>query len=190
MILKVAGFPSMAFSIGIESVDGGVDAKIVAQSSEKICGGVKVVDWVKIKGNWNHLQDMPFLKLANREKIDVLLGTNNYHLMYPKKEVIGGAGEPCARLCPLGWTAVGRINMEDTGADHNTSSCHTFRMQQFGEVAPTVEQSNDLNAMLKRFWDLETMGITSPKLVMTPYMDRAEGGAGGPPYFRAKIKIN
>ena len=160
-------FQSMTFAIGLESVDGSVDAKIVAQSSEKICGGMKAVDWVEIKGNWNHLQDIPFPKLANRKKIDVLLGTDNYHLMYPEKEVVGGVGEPCARLCPLGWTAVGRINMEKTGADHNTSLCHTFRMQQFGEVTPSVEQSDDLNAMLKRFWDLETMGITPPKPAMT-----------------------
>lgn len=160
-------FPSMTFSIGLESVDGSVDAKIVAQSSEKICGGMKAIDWVRIKGNLNHLQDIPFPKLANRVEIDVLLGTDNYQLMYPKREVIGGAEEPCARLCPLGWTAVGRINMENTGTDHNTSLCYTFRMQQFGEVAPTVEQSDDLNALLKRFWELETMGITPPKPVMT-----------------------
>ena len=87
--------------------------------------------------------------------------------MYPKKEVLGGAGEPCARLCPLGWTAVGRINMENTGADHNTSLCHTYHMQQFGEVIPTEEQSDDLNVTLKRFWDLETMGITPLTSVMT-----------------------
>ena len=49
-------FQSMTFAIGLESVDGSVDAKIVAQSSEKICGGMKAVDWVEIKGNWNHLQ--------------------------------------------------------------------------------------------------------------------------------------
>jgi len=41
------------------------------------------------------------------------------------------------------------------------------RTIQFGEVAPTVEQLADLNAMLKRFWDLETSRITSPKPVMT-----------------------
>ena len=34
----------MTFAIGLESVDGSVDAKIVAQSSEKICGGMEVVD--------------------------------------------------------------------------------------------------------------------------------------------------
>ena len=95
-------FPSMSFTIGVEIVDGCVDAKIIAQSSEKNCGGMKAVDWLRIKSNWQHLQDIPFPKLANRSKIDVLLGTDNYHLMYPKKEVLGGAGEPCARLCPLG----------------------------------------------------------------------------------------
>ena len=41
--------------------------------------------------------------------------------------------------------------MENTGPDHNTSLCHTYHMQQFGEVVPTEEQSDDLNATLKRF---------------------------------------
>jgi len=58
--------------------------------------------------------------------------------------------------------------MENTGAHHNISLCHTFLTQQFGAVPPTVEQSDDLNAMFKRFWGLETMGITPPKPVMTP----------------------
>ena len=138
------------------------------QTSEKICGGMKAVDWVKIKGKWNHLQDITFPKLANSGKIDVLLGTDNYNLMYPKKEDIGRVGEPCARLCPLGWTAVDRINMESMGANHNTSLCHTFCMQQFGEVVQIAEQSDELNAISKRFWDLETMGITPPRPVMTP----------------------
>ena len=57
--------------------------------------------------------------------------------------------------------------MEITGADHNTSFCHTYHMQQFGEVIPPEEQSDDLNATLKRFWDLGTMGITPLRSVMT-----------------------
>ena len=40
----------------------------------------------------------------------MLLGTDNYHLIYPKKEVIGGVGDPWGRPCPSGWTAVVRIN--------------------------------------------------------------------------------
>ena len=140
---------------------------IVAQSSEKNCGGMKAVDWVGIKSNWQHLKDIPFPKLANRGEIDVLLGTANYHLMYPKKEVLGGAVETYARLCPLGWTAVEWINMENTGADHSTSLSRTYNIQQFGEVIPSEEQSDDLNATLKSFWDLETTGITPLRSVMT-----------------------
>ena len=45
--------------------------------------------------------------------------------------------------------------------------CHTYHMQQFGEVTRTEEQSDDLNATWKRFWDLETMGITPLRSVMT-----------------------
>ena len=62
----------MSFTIGVESVDGCVDAKIVAQSSEKICGGMKAVDWVRIQNNWQHLQDILFPKLANRDKITII----------------------------------------------------------------------------------------------------------------------
>ena len=57
--------------------------------------------------------------------------------------------------------------MENTGADHNTSLCHMYHMQQLGEVIPTEEQYDDLNATLKRFWDLETMRIIPLTSVMT-----------------------
>lgn len=73
-------FPSMTFSIGLESVDERVDAENVAQTLEKICGRMKAVDWVEKKSKRSHLHDIvPFLKLARREKIDVLLRTDNNH---------------------------------------------------------------------------------------------------------------
>lgn len=40
-------FPFMSFTTGLESVDGFLNAKIVAQSSVKICGGMKAVDRVR-----------------------------------------------------------------------------------------------------------------------------------------------
>ena len=56
-------FPLMSFTIGVESVDGCVDAKIFAQSSEKNCVGMKAVDWVRIQNNWEHLQDIHSTKM-------------------------------------------------------------------------------------------------------------------------------
>ena len=144
-------FPSMTFTVALENVDWSVQAEVAAKTSRKICGGMKPVDWVKIKGKWSHFCDIPFPKLANRGTIDVLLGTDNYHLMYPKEEVIGGVAEPSARLCPLGWTAVGRIDNENTGAIYNARLCHTSRSQQLGQDVPVAELSDDLNTTLKRF---------------------------------------
>ena len=91
----------MILNIRLESVDGRVHTEIDAQTSKKkICGGMKAVDciWVEKKGLWSHLQDIPFSKLARRERIDVLLWTDNYHLIYPKKEVIGGVGDSTLQI--------------------------------------------------------------------------------------------
>ena len=81
--------------IGLESVDGKVDTTIVVKTSDKICGGMKPIDWVTMKQQWNHLKDIPFPHLAEKQVIDVLLGSYYYHLMFPMQE-----DEPAARLCP------------------------------------------------------------------------------------------
>lgn len=128
---------------------------------------IKAVDWVDKKGKRCHLQDIPFPKLARRGRIDVLLGTDNYQLMSSKEEVIGGVEDPCARLFPLGWTAVGRINMKKKTEKCTIPIYVKPLEEQFCGVATIVEQQDDLNTTLKRFWD-ETMGIRPSRPVMTP----------------------
>lgn len=149
--------------IGLESVDGKVDTTIVVKTSDKICGGMKPTDWVTMKQQWNHLKDIPFPHLAEKGVIDVLLGSDYYHLMFPMLEIRGQEDEPAARLCPLGWTAIGRIgkSTQPRGtACVNTGYLHTFRAcaQQLTPDIVTASDE-DLNVTLKRFWDLETLGI-------------------------------
>ena len=149
--------------IGLESVDGKVDTTIVVKTSDKICGGMKPTDWVTMKQQWNHLKDIPFPHLAEKGVIDVLLGSDYYHLMFPMQEIRGQEDEPAARLCPLGWTAIGRIgkSTQPRGtACVNTGYLHTFRTcaQQLTPDIVTASDE-DLNVTLKRFWDLETLGI-------------------------------
>ena len=73
-------------------------------------------------------------------------------------------------MCPTLSSGVD-CSGEDKYGEHRSRSQHQFvsylSYEQFGEVALTVEQLDDFNEMLKRFWDLETMGITPPKPVMT-----------------------
>lgn len=67
---------------------------------------MKPTNWITMKHQWVHLRDTPFPGLAQKKVIDILLGSNHYQLMFPKKEIQGKEDEPAARLCPLGWTAV------------------------------------------------------------------------------------
>lgn len=163
-------FPSSTVRIGIESTDGRVDTKITAKMSNRICGSSKVVDWVKIQDKWNHLRGIPFPRLAEGNQIDVLLGADHFELMYSMQEVTGHPNEPGARLCPLGWTAIGKIKELDTKKRHYTGFHHTFRLQTVGN-RPIIAAENDnseLNSLLKPFWDLESIGVVRTVLQMMP----------------------
>ena len=98
--------------------------------------------------------------------IDVLLGSDYYHLMFPMQEIRGKEDEPAARLCPLGWTAIGRIgrSLQSKEAQAaNTGYLHTFRCPIMTlEIVPAaLEPGESLNFSLKRFWDLDTVGIVA-----------------------------
>ena len=116
--------------VGIESINGKVDTSIVVKTSDKICGGMKPTNWLEIQHQWDHLKDVPFPKLATKGVIDVLLGSNYYNLMFPMREIRGKEDEPSTSLCPLGWTAIGRIGKsEKCPQSANTGYLHTFRAQ-------------------------------------------------------------
>ena len=70
------------------------------------------------------------------------------------KEVRGGDNEPSARLCPLGWTAIGTIGTSEGRRASNTGYLNTYRIQQ------SECSDGDLNYLLKQFWSLEAIGIT------------------------------
>ena len=84
------------------------DTSIEVKTSHKICGGTKPTDWVTMKQQWNHLEDIPFPHLAEKGVIDVLLRLHYYHL-FPMQEIQGQEDKPAARLCPFGWAAFRRI---------------------------------------------------------------------------------
>ena len=106
---------------GLESLYGRVDTVIVAKTSNNICGGMKPTNWLHIKDQWKRLRNIPFPKLGKRSKINVLIGSDYYNLLFPMKEVRGGDNEPSARLCPLGWTAIGTIGTSEGLGPSNTT---------------------------------------------------------------------
>ena len=107
---ETISFMSSTLEIGLESMDGRVDACITAQSSKKICGVMKPVNWIQMKHNWEHLKNIRFPKLSPGWMVDILLGVDYYELVYSMKKIVGEEGQPSARFCPLGWTAVGKVD--------------------------------------------------------------------------------
>jgi len=125
-------FMSGTLEIGLESTDGRVDTKITAKTSTKICGGLRAVNWIKIQDRWNHLRGILFPSLTERNRIDVLLGADHYELMYSMKELTGGPNEPCTRLCPLGWTAIGRFRAQTQRRGTSLDSIAHFAFKSKG----------------------------------------------------------
>ena len=158
---QTISFMSNTFTIGLESTGGRVDTEIVAKTFEKICGGMKAVNWLTIKQNWNHLKEIPFPTLAKGNQIDVLLGADHYELLYLMKEIVGNKNEPVARLCPLGWTVVGKIEQRNKTGLYHTTFSHAFRIHADQSATKDIpNEYSDLNSTLKRFWELESIGIT------------------------------
>ena len=115
---------------------------------------MKPTNWLQTKDQWKHLRDIPFPKLGKRSKTDVLIGSDYHNLLFPMKEVHGGDNEPSARLCPLGWTAIGTIGMSEGHGASNTGYLNTHHIQ-WSECS-----DGDLNYLLKQFWSLKAIGIT------------------------------
>ena len=88
------------------------------------------------------------------------------------QEIRGQEDEPAPRLCPLGWTPIGRIgkSTHPRGTACANTGFHTFRSEI---LSPDIINASDeeLNITLKRSWDLETVGIvmkTQEETEMTP----------------------
>ena len=62
--------------------------------------------------------------------MDILLGADHHELMYSMKEVVGEQGQPSARLCPLGWTAFGKVNGTESNGSNQTDFHHTYFFYQ------------------------------------------------------------
>ena len=84
------------------------------------------------------------------------------------KEVMGQPNKPYARLRPLGWTAVGKVEELEETDSHYTGFHHTFRLQmEPNRIISAENEYYELNSLLKRFWDLKSIGIVSTNPQMT-----------------------
>ncbi|XP_078360400.1 uncharacterized protein LOC144644752 [Oculina patagonica] len=125
----------------ISSCDGKVSKLASAYTAERVTGSMQVVDWSKHKHKWKHLKDIKFHQVGPRPIVDLLIGVDQADLLYSLEDVRGKAGEPIARLTPLGWTCIGSPEIPTEEVQTN----FTFFLNDMHE----------LNSLVRRYWDIE-----------------------------------
>ena len=128
----------------ISSKNGEVSKTATAYTTAKVTGSMPVIDWNEYKQKWPHLQTINFPKSSSRPVVDILIGVDHVDLIYSIRDIRGEAGEPTARLTPLGWTCVGKpgINVDcQTG-----TTLFTFYQH---------EEEKKLASLLRQYWDIE-----------------------------------
>ena len=110
---------SMVTKFIIQTLDGKFSTEIEARVIPSPLGSLEATSWKLHQDKWNHLKDINFPDLQN-DTVDVLIGGQHAHLIASLKDVIGEPGDPVARLCKLGWTALGPLTPEDKKEINNS----------------------------------------------------------------------
>ncbi|XP_033105477.1 uncharacterized protein LOC117107807 [Anneissia japonica] len=155
---KIDVFDTMPVCVGLESIDGKVNMKVNALTTDKVTGDMHVTNWNTVKSKWKHLEDIDFPSYRSKQIIDILIGLD---LHFSINEVRGGIGEPIARLTPLGWTCIGNPNSQQQTA-HAVNFARTYH-----SCARRGAELDKLDSKLKQFWEIEHYGIKNEVPVFT-----------------------
>ena len=82
---QVDTFETMPVTVIVESLDGKVNIKFTANTTDKVTGRMKAVDWNKYKQRWEHLKDVAFSTPVKKSLVDILIGINYADLQFKKR---------------------------------------------------------------------------------------------------------
>ena len=144
-----SSFPSMPVRVSIESLDGNVEATIMAQTVDNVVGQMPIVDWNRHTHRWKHLQGVQFHIINHKKPVDLLIGLDNAPYHVAKAEIIGNEGEPIARLTKLGWTCVGNSN------PGTTPRMNTGQSFLINGIRASSNPDHELNDLVRRLWEIQ-----------------------------------
>ena len=126
----------------INSLDGKVREPPSAYTTERVTGHMQVVDWSLYKSNLKHFKCIKFPQVGPRPIVDLLIGVDQADLLYSLEDVRGKHGEPIARFTPLGWTCIGKPELQADRVQTNF-------------IFLVNHDSQELNNLVRRFWEIE-----------------------------------
>ena len=89
------------------SIDGLLSQTVLAYTIENLAKDTSMVDWSKIKDNFDHLKDIHLEKLPSDARIHFLIGTDNPFLFKIEEQRYGGKFDPIGHRTALGWICFG-----------------------------------------------------------------------------------
>jgi hypothetical protein len=103
-------------------------------------------NWRLLKQDWPHLKDLPLAPVLVDEQVQMIIGTDNVHLLAAREgDIIGPDGGPGARKTVFGWVARGRLYPEQPAAlvnlmeDEIDSLCINYQQYHVREVRPVSD---------------------------------------------------
>ena len=104
--------PSDRVSFTLQSLDGKSKFPVQAYTVKNLIEGTPVVDWQQVAEEYPHLQGAKPSKAEPKDRVRVLLGVDQNHLMIASANLQGRHNEPFAEYCKLGWSFSGRVKRE------------------------------------------------------------------------------
>ena len=123
------------------SLDGKVRKPASAYTTERVTGHMQVVDWSLYKSKWKHFKGIKFPQVGHRPIVHLLIGVDQAEFLYSLEDVRGKPGEPIARFTPLGWTCIGKPELQADRVQTNF-------------IFLVNHDSHELNNLVRRFWDI------------------------------------
>ena len=112
--------------------------------------------------NYPHLSGLDLADDSSSLKdvdIDILIGADFYWNFVSNESRRGEGPGPVALLTQLGWVLSGPIesHVKETSSTTNSASTHALRV----DTTPVQDEltNTNMNEQLKKFWDLESIGI-------------------------------
>ena len=149
-------------NICCHSNEDGIKIYLQALCVPLICSPLENPNLRYVKENYEYLEK---LKLAQVDtsggdslKIDLLIGIDYYYTLITGKIIKGYPHEPVAVESIFGWIIcanVGDNNLKDV-------HCNLIQTKESGFNSQLREETDDSIENLKRFWEIESVGINSP----------------------------
>lgn len=95
----------------------------------------------------------------------ILIGADNWHLIVTRRLLQGKRDEPIASLTKLGWVIHGSAPRSSVLMESNTVAVLYVNTPQCATISRTLSPDNELHAMVKKHFEIDSLGITKKERV-------------------------